>query len=308
MRFTIFQESRQGPREVQPGPRRLLLQPRLAVHGDRRRHGRASARRGRGADRGASSSPRRSSRKRSRGSPTRSSSCWTRSPTRTTRIVDYANVRTCSRRRARPASRCIVQDGLAHWAHVGDSRLYLIRNGRVEAQTKDHSRVQILVDAGRVREEAVAAHPDRNKIFNCLGQMGPPKVDIFAPRRAAPRRRDPALLATACGGRSTRATSARSSCATRSCGRSRSCSTWPRRAPARTATTHRSWRWHGPTRPAAATADGISTVSMDPDRAQDDGRAVRQVQAAGPAGGLSHRRRDRARDRRDPERDQEALA
>jgi serine/threonine protein phosphatase PrpC len=54
--------------------------------------------------------------------------------------------------------------------------------------------VQILVDAGRVREEAVAAHPDRNKIFNCLGQMGPPRVDLS--RRTALRHQDTILLCT----------------------------------------------------------------------------------------------------------------
>ena len=109
-------------------------------------------------------------------------------------IVDYANVRSLLETPRTTCVACIVQDGLAHWAHVGDSRLYLIRNGRVEAQTKDHSRVQILVDAGRVREEAVAAHPDRNKIFNCLGQMGPPKVDLS--RRVALRHGDVILLCT----------------------------------------------------------------------------------------------------------------
>ena len=107
-------------------------------------------------------------------------------------IVDYANVRSLLETPRTTVVGCIIQDGLAHWAHVGDSRLYLIRNGRVEAQTKDHSRVQILVDAGRVREEAVAAHPDRNKIFNCLGQMGPPKVDLS--RRVALRHGDVLLL------------------------------------------------------------------------------------------------------------------
>ena len=107
-------------------------------------------------------------------------------------IVDYANVRSLLETPRTTVVACIVQDGLAHWAHVGDSRLYLIRNGRVEAHTKDHSRVQILVDAGRVREEAVAAHPDRNKIFNCLGQMGPPKVDIS--RRVALHQGDVILL------------------------------------------------------------------------------------------------------------------
>ena len=109
-------------------------------------------------------------------------------------IVDYANVRSLLETPRTTVVACVVQEGLAHWAHVGDSRLYLIRNGRVEAQTKDHSRVQILVDAGRVREEAVAAHPDRNKIFNCLGQMGPPKVDLS--RRVALRRGDVILLCT----------------------------------------------------------------------------------------------------------------
>jgi PPM family protein phosphatase len=73
---------------------------------------------------------------------------------------------------------CVVQEGAAHWAHVGDSRLYLIREGLVEAVTKDHSRVQLLVDAGRLRPEAMLVHPDRNKIFNCLGQLHPPRVDI----------------------------------------------------------------------------------------------------------------------------------
>ena len=107
-------------------------------------------------------------------------------------IVDYANVRSLLETPRTTVVGCIIQDGLAHWAHVGDSRLYLIRNGKVEAQTKDHSRVQILVDAGRVREEAVAAHPDRNKIFNCLGQMGPPKVDLS--RRVALRHGDVILL------------------------------------------------------------------------------------------------------------------
>jgi serine/threonine protein phosphatase PrpC len=109
-------------------------------------------------------------------------------------IVDYANVRSLLETPRTTCVACVVQDGLAYWAHVGDSRLYLIRNGRVEAQTKDHSRVQILVDAGRVREEAVAAHPDRNKIFNCLGQMGPPRVDLS--RRTALRHEDTILLAT----------------------------------------------------------------------------------------------------------------
>ena len=73
---------------------------------------------------------------------------------------------------------CLVQDGAACWAHTGDSRLYHIRDGTILAQTKDHSVVQQLIDRGRIRAEAVAAHPERNRIFNCLGSARPPRVEL----------------------------------------------------------------------------------------------------------------------------------
>lgn len=73
---------------------------------------------------------------------------------------------------------CVVQDGVACWAHAGDSRLYHIRNGTVLAQTKDHSLLQQLVDSGRVQAEAAATHPERNRIFNCLGSARPPRLDL----------------------------------------------------------------------------------------------------------------------------------
>jgi serine/threonine protein phosphatase PrpC len=72
---------------------------------------------------------------------------------------------------------CVVQDGRLWWTHVGDSRLYLIRDGRVAARTRDHTLVQQLVDAGRIREEAIAVHPDRNKLLRCLGGPMPPKLE-----------------------------------------------------------------------------------------------------------------------------------
>jgi serine/threonine protein phosphatase PrpC len=72
---------------------------------------------------------------------------------------------------------CLVQDGQAWWTHVGDSRLYLLRKGRVAARTRDHSYVQQLVDAGKIREEAAENHPDRNRVMRCLGGPLPPKLD-----------------------------------------------------------------------------------------------------------------------------------
>ena len=80
---------------------------------------------------------------------------------------------------------CVVQDGYAYWNHVGDSRLYLIRHGRVVTRTKDHSRVQQLVDEGRIREEAIPSHPDRNKLLQCLGGVHPPRIEPASSARLA---------------------------------------------------------------------------------------------------------------------------
>jgi len=72
---------------------------------------------------------------------------------------------------------CIVQGGRAYWAHAGDSRLYLLRRGELVATTLDHSKVQQMIDAGAITAEAAARHPDRNKIFSCLGGVVPPVID-----------------------------------------------------------------------------------------------------------------------------------
>ncbi len=73
---------------------------------------------------------------------------------------------------------CIVQDGTAWWAHAGDSRLYLLRGGKLVAATQDHSRVQQMVDSGILTPEAAAVHPERNKIFSCLGGVVPPVIAV----------------------------------------------------------------------------------------------------------------------------------
>lgn len=71
---------------------------------------------------------------------------------------------------------CIVQNDKAWWAHVGDSRLYVCRDGLLVGTTLDHSRVQQLMDAGIINAEQAAVHPDRNKIYNCLGGVLPPGI------------------------------------------------------------------------------------------------------------------------------------
>ncbi len=89
---------------------------------------------------------------------------------------------------------CVVQGGVATWAHVGDSRLYLLRGGRIVARTLDHSRVHHLVSSGLIRPEDAKDHPERNRIFNCIGAYIAPTVEIG--RSTALRSGDTLLLCT----------------------------------------------------------------------------------------------------------------
>jgi len=86
---------------------------------------------------------------------------------------------------------CVVQDGHAWWQHVGDSRFYLLRKGRVHARTRDHTIVQELVDAGRLHEDEVRSHPARNQLLQCVGGVQAPRV---APTARARLERDDVLL------------------------------------------------------------------------------------------------------------------
>ena len=64
---------------------------------------------------------------------------------------------------------CLVQDGAAYWAHLGDARVYHIRNGVVLRRTRDHSHVESLLRDGVIREDEVQGHPMRNYVDCCIG-------------------------------------------------------------------------------------------------------------------------------------------
>lgn len=64
-------------------------------------------------------------------------------------------------------------------ANVGDSRAYLVRDGRMRQVTTDHSWVMEQVDSGRMDEETAANHPYRNVITRALGSREDVDVDLF---------------------------------------------------------------------------------------------------------------------------------
>ena len=64
---------------------------------------------------------------------------------------------------------CLIQEGVAWWAHVGDSRLYLFRDGLPLYRTKDHSYVEQLYQEGQISLDNLQGHPMRNYVTRCLG-------------------------------------------------------------------------------------------------------------------------------------------
>ena len=72
----------------------------------------------------------------------------------------------------------IIAEKKAIIAHVGDSRVYLIRNGKIRFQTTDHSKVQELVDEGHLSKEEARRHPNANQITRAIGIKSSVSVDV----------------------------------------------------------------------------------------------------------------------------------
>lgn len=73
---------------------------------------------------------------------------------------------------------CLVQDGYAYWAHVGDSRLYHFRGQSLQIRTQDHTRVEHLREAGVLSAGDVLAHPDKSRLLRCLGTHKIPGITL----------------------------------------------------------------------------------------------------------------------------------
>ena len=80
-----------------------------------------------------------------------------------------------------PHSTCVLLyiDPLATaWAHVGDSRLYRFADGRFVERTIDHSIVELMRLQGRITEEEMKTHPDKNRLYEALGSGQLPQAEI----------------------------------------------------------------------------------------------------------------------------------
>ena len=82
---------------------------------------------------------------------------------------------------------CLVQECGAYWAHIGDSRIYQVRNGHVLSRSRDHSHVEVLIQEGAITEAEALDHPMRNFVECCIGGDAPvPDMSITGKRVLQP--------------------------------------------------------------------------------------------------------------------------
>jgi len=84
------------------------------------------------------------------------------------RVHDLASQPQYRRMRTTVAA-LLLAGGFAHFSHVGDTRIYLIRGGTARQLTRDHSEVAELVRLGIISEDEARHHPRRNIITRSLG-------------------------------------------------------------------------------------------------------------------------------------------
>lgn len=72
----------------------------------------------------------------------------------------------------------VLVDNNAIFAHVGDSRIGLVKDGQYTLLTSDHSLVNELVKAGQITEEEATGHPQKNIITQSIGQASPLETDL----------------------------------------------------------------------------------------------------------------------------------
>lgn len=85
------------------------------------------------------------------------------------RIREYAEKYPAFHGMGTTCTALVLRASHLHFAHVGDSRLYLLRKGTISRLTRDHSYVGRLVDSGLVRPEDAEKHPQRHILTSALG-------------------------------------------------------------------------------------------------------------------------------------------
>jgi len=73
---------------------------------------------------------------------------------------------------------CLISPAGVTWAHVGDSRLYMLRGSKILARTIDHSYVEDLYKQGLISEDDMLTHPKRSFLTQCIGGGQKPHISF----------------------------------------------------------------------------------------------------------------------------------
>ena len=99
-------------------------------------------------------------------------------------LLRYANQRALIDTPRTTIVACLLQGNAAYWAHCGDSRLYMVRGGKLIARTRDHSYSELQNTISHV--VPMGDRFNRNVLFTCLGSPGKPVVDTVGPMLMQP--------------------------------------------------------------------------------------------------------------------------
>lgn len=93
-------------------------------------------------------------------------------------IYEYSRHKENSEGMGTTASMAFIFKGKLIVVHVGDSRVYTIKNGEIKQITTDHSLVQELLSRGRITSDDAKNHPQKNVITRAIGTEASIKVDV----------------------------------------------------------------------------------------------------------------------------------
>ena len=94
------------------------------------------------------------------------------------KVMEQSNKDFDMKGMATTAETLFLKDDTAFWGHVGDSRIYYLKNQKLKQLSKDHSLIQKLIDEGYLTLKEAENHPNKNIIMRALGDSENVEVDV----------------------------------------------------------------------------------------------------------------------------------
>jgi protein phosphatase len=110
-------------------------------------------------------------------------------------ISKYAQEHAGLRGMGTTCSAIVIVGGSAHFAHIGDSRLYLVRDHSISQLTRDHTAVNRLIEEGVISPDEAGNHPQRHLLTSALTAQGEGRAD-FSPAPISLELNDLLILCT----------------------------------------------------------------------------------------------------------------